>query len=195
MSRYKNPADAAMPYLEQVPDTVTPYYTPYRQMGMGAAALSFPQYGRMSVDPEGYYADIMGGYTESPGAQYQQQQLQKSMSGTSAAGGYTGTPYDQQQQAEQIQGIISRDQQQYLNNILGIQKTGLGGEQHFFDVGYSASDTLAQMLASNLAQEAGVAFEGQQYENYMKSQERNNMMKALTTGAGVGGGIYAARPK
>lgn len=183
---YKNPADAAMPYMEKIPETVTPYYTPYRKMGMGAGALSFPQYARMTVNPEGYYENIMQGYTESPGAQYQQEQLEKSMSGNAAAGGYTGTPYDQQQQAEMIQGIISKDQQQYLRDVLGIQGTGLQGEQHFFDVGYSASDTLAKLLAENLAAEAGLEFEGQQYENYMKQQQRNNLMKSLTMGAGAG---------
>ena len=160
MAHYDNPADAAMPYMQQIPGTITPYYQPYIDWGQQAGGIMAKTYGQMATDPTGYYNNIMSSYTMSPEAQYQMEQEQQAMNQSAAAGGFTGTPYDQQQQAEMVQGITAKDQQQYYRNVEGAQQYGLGGESHMFDTGYNASSTLADELASNLAQEAGLEFQG-----------------------------------
>lgn len=185
---YDNPADSAMPYLNAVPGTVTPYYNPYIKLGQGAARVSAPVYYKRITNPQGAYDDIMSGYTESPEYQYNYDQAMKEQQGAAARGGYTGTPYDQQQEAETATGLLSRDQQQYYNNVLGMQNSGLEGANHYFDTGYTASNTLAQLLGGNLAAQAGLAYQGTAFEDQMQAQQRANRNALFGTGIGAGFG-------
>lgn len=183
-ANYQNPSDAGMQYLEQVPGTVTPYYNPYVTLGRAAGRAIAPQYYQMATNPEDRYNTIMEQYEPSNAYQYQADQLNKSMDADAAAGGYTGTAYDQQQQAQSLEGLMAQDQQRYYNNIDSSQRYGLSGGSHLFDVGYTASDTLANILAQNLAQEAGLAYQGANWQNQMKSQRRQNTLGAAGFGYG-----------
>lgn len=183
---YQNPANAGMDYLNQVPGTITPYYQPYRQAGLAAGATIGPEYYKMATNPQGYYDDIMGGYEESPQYQYNYDKNTQVMEGDAAAGGYTGTQYDQRNQAEMNEGLMANDQQQYYNNVTRAQQYGLQGGQQFYNTGYQASDTLANMLAQNLTMQAGLAYKGTAWDNSMKAQRRNNMSSGFAQGFGYG---------
>lgn len=185
---YTNPSDPAMDYVQQIPETVKPYYDPYIALGRGAARTMAPVYQQMITDPQGYYSGIMGGYEESPNYQYQQAVMNQSMQGDAASGGYTGTEYDQARQAAATQALLSRDQEQYYRDVTGAQQQGLAGGQRFFDTGYRASDTLANILAKNLGAQAGLAYKGAAWDNQMEAQHRKNMNEAI--GSGVGSFLY-----
>lgn len=192
MASYDNPADAGMPYLQQIPGTVSPYYQPYINWGQQSGNMLMNAYSPMVTDPIGYYNSIMGTYSESPAYQYNQQQATQAQQGSAAAGGFTGTPYDQQQQAATTTGLLAQDQQQYLNNVLGIQGTGLQGEQNFFNTGFQASTGLADELGSNLAQEGQMSMQGAEYQNFLDSQRRNANMGLLGQGLGAGAGLFGS---
>lgn len=186
---YTNPADAGMGYLEQIPGTVTPYYQPYRRIGLASARAGAPQYYQMATNPIGYHNYIMEGYEPSASYQYQSDQLDKSMNADAAAGGYTGTSYDQGQQAQAQQQLLSQDQQRYYNDVTDAQRYGLQGGMQYYNTGYNASDTLAKILAQNLAQEAGLAYQGANWQNQMTAQRRGNMVGGISQGFGYGFGM------
>ena len=174
-----NPADAGMPYLNEIPGTVTPYYNPYINLGKGAARISAPVYYQQVTNPQGYYNNIMSGYSQSPAEQYNQQQLLAQQAGTAAAGGFSGTPYDQQQQAATTNGLLAQDQQQYYNNVTGAQNQGLNAGMHYYDTGYQASNTLAQLLGANLAAQSGMAYSGAAFQDQMNAQAAQNRLGAI----------------
>lgn len=182
---YENPADDAMPYLEEIPGTVEPIYNPYINLGKGAARVSAPIYYKRATDPNAAYDDLMSGYEESDSYKYNQEQLTKQQEADAAAGGYTGTYYDQQKQAETTEGLLSQDEQQYYKNNLELQDSGLNAGMHYFDTGYTASDTLANLLAGNLAAEAGLEYQGTAWEDQMKSDRASNRWGAFGTVAGL----------
>ena len=109
----------------------------------------------------------------------------KQMASVAGQGGYAGTPMAQQQYGEQANKLMGDDQQQYLQNALGIYNQGIGGEQDFYNKGYGASGSLADMLGSNLNQQGGLAFQGQAQQN----QQRQELMKALAQMLGGGMGM------
>ncbi len=186
---YSNPADAGMPYLNAIPGTVTPYYNPEIQLGKGAARASVPVYNQMLTNPSGYYNNIMSGYTTSPEYQYNQQQLMGQQQAAAASGGFSGTQYDQANQAATTQGLLSQDEQQYFNNIFGINKTGLQGANQYVSMGYDASNTLAQLLGANLAAQAGLAYKGTAFTDQLNAEQRGMQNKAWGQGIGFGFGI------
>lgn len=192
-SKYANPSDSAMPYLQQIPGTVEPYYNPYIQLGQGAARASAPIYYQMATNPQEYYNQTMSGYQPSEQYQYNQQQAMAQQQAAAASGGFTGTQYDQANQAATTQGLLSQDEQQYYNNVTGAQKYGLGAGMDYFNTGYNASNTLATMLGQNLAAEAGLAYQGTAFQDQMQAQQASNRLGLLGTTIGATGGYMGSK--
>jgi hypothetical protein len=187
---YHNPADAAMPYLQDIPGTVTPQYQSYINRGQQSGDVLSSQYGEMSNNPSGYYNSIMAGYTPSPMYQYNKQQLMGQDSAAAAAGGYAGTAYDRGVEDQDISGLLSQDEQSYFNNIFGINDYGLRGQGQLYNTGYQASSSLADALASNLAAEAGLQYQGTAGENQYYQQKRNNRNSLIGMGIGASAGRF-----
>lgn len=186
----KNPADAAKPYLDQIPGVGHQNYDPYINAGRDASSRTKSQYEDLMNDPTGFINKLMEAYKPSEGYQFQKEQLGKEMSNTAAAGGIAGTPLDQQNQAAGIQGLLSQDQQQFLQNALGRFDTGLKGEEGIAGRGFDASKDLADLLGGSLNQQGGLAFQGQSQQNANKSSLISALMKAL----GMAGGAFLGGP-
>lgn len=192
-THYDNPADSAMPYLEQIPGQITPYYNPYIQQGQNAYNQSQPVYNQMVSNPQDYYNNIMSGYTPSAQYQYNLQQGLDTQKATAASGGFAGTTFDQANQAAIQQGLLSQDEQNYYNNVAGAQRYGLGANMDYYNQGYNASNTLANSLGQNLAAEAGLQYQGTAFQNQMKAQQQQNRFGLLGTVIGAGAGYAGSR--
>jgi len=188
LSSSQNPANAAQPYLQQIPGVGHQYYDPYIQQGQQAGQTLQGEYGKQ-LDPTTFMDHIMGQYKQSEGYKGRQDDLMKQMAAVAGQGGYAGTPYAQQQYGEQANKLMADDQQQYLKNALGIYDQGISGEQDFYNKGYGASGGMADMLGSNLNQQGSAAFQGQGQQN----QQRQDLMKALAQMLGGGMG-FATQP-
>lgn len=182
----KNPADRAMPYLEQIPGAVQPYYQPYIDQGRQAGEQAGSMYGRMAQDPMQYLQELMSGYNVSDGYKAKEQRLLDTAHNTAVAGGYAGLPYDERQRSEMVSALMSDDMQQWLNNVLGVQGMGLGGQQHLADQGFQASTGYGDIVGGSLNQRAGAMFQGQQQRNQDKAGLRSMLAQALGAGAGFG---------
>lgn len=172
----KNPAKSAMPYLDQIPGQVSPYYQPYQQAGAGALADLQKQYGSLLNDPGAMYKKFGEGYQQSPGYQFKLQQGLDAANNASAMGGQLGTPQHQQLDTQVTQGIANQDFNDYMQNIMGLYGQGLQGEQGLNTMGYGANTDYAQMLAQLGGNKAQYAFGGQAGQNQMNSQSMSNLM-------------------
>lgn len=186
----KNPADKAMPYLSQIPGAVQPYYQPYIDRGQTAGQYAGQTYDRMANDPMQYLQELMNGYTTGAGFNKKKEDLLGVARNAAAGGGYAGLPFDQEQQTTLVNALMNDDMQQWLQNVLGIQGTGLMGQQHQADQGYNASTGYGDILGGSLNQMGGLAFQGQQQRNQDKAGLRNTIAALLGGGAGwaTGGG-------
>jgi hypothetical protein len=152
--RSSNPYNAAMPYLEQVPQVASqhlaPYanepqqytpgymndlyqnmyneYLPYQRAPENFYYNEFPkEYNQMGSNPQAFLDKMQRGYTPSEGYQYKQRKMLDAMRNSAASGGFAGTRTDQEAQANTVRGLLGEDQQQYLQNLFGLQGAGLGG--------------------------------------------------------------------
>lgn len=175
---YPNPANAASPYLQQIPGTITPYYQPYINAGtrsmQGASNLG-NVYAGLIKDPTAMMNKIGAGYTVSPGYQYNVQQATQAANNAAAAGGMLGSPEEQQQLASVTSGLASQDYYNYLDRALKQYGTGLSGAQGLTDfysqLGYGASNDLATSLANVLSSQANLAFAGQATQDKLKAEQ------------------------
>lgn len=182
----RSPADAANKYLNQIPGVAHQGYDPYIQQGKEADTALNGQYSSMTQDPQAFIDNLMKNYQTSEGYNFQKNALTKDLGNAAAAGGVAGTPLDQMNQGQAIQGLLSQDQQQYLQNALGVFGQGQAGQQGVSNRGYSATGSLTDTLGNALNQQGGLAFQGQTQKN----SDRNAMIQSLIKALGVGAGGY-----
>lgn len=197
-----NPAGMANPYLDQIPQQVGPYYEPFIESGRQASGAVNPIYDRMSTSPGAFIEELMQGYAPSRGYRFKQGEMERSMRNSAAHGGFVGTPYNQQQQGELTQGLLSQDMQQFLANLLGVQQGGLEGQEGRIGRGFQASTGYGDILGNKLASQAGLAFQGQAGQNQLgadaysqrmtnqtaRRNGRMNFLSSLLGSAGAAGG-------
>ena len=175
----KNPADAAMPYLNQIAPMEKEYYEPYIQHGNEAYNIFNPKLQGMTNDPVAFLEQIMKGYEPSKAYQLRRDETQRAAGNSAAAGGMRGSINDITNQARLTDALLGNDMQQWLENVLGLQKQGTAGLEHIFDTGANASGALAGDLSNVLGTQAGLAFQGQANQNKSKSDLLSSLTQAL----------------
>lgn len=180
-----NPGDAANQYLNQIPGAAHQGYDPYINAGLDASGKTKSQYEDMMNDPTGFINNIMEQYKTSEGYGFAKNNLNKEMGNTAAMGGIAGTPMDQMNQAEGVQGLLSKDMQQFLENALGRYDKGLTGEEGIANRGYDASGKLTDAIGGSLNQQGGLAFNDAQQKNKNKGDMWSMFGKALGGGLGL----------
>ena len=181
----EDPAKAANKYMSRIPNVGKQYYNPFIQGGQEAGNTLHSEYGKM-LDPTTFIDNIMGHYKTSKGAELERDELGRGIGATAAAGGFAGTPEHQREYGEMAGNIMSKDMQQYLQNALGVYSGGLTGEKDFFNKGFDASGSMADLLGGNLASQGTLAFQGVNQQN----ENRQALMKALSKLLATGTGAY-----
>ena len=181
----RDPAKDANRYLDKIPGVGHDAYDPFINQGKDAGNILKDQYGQM-LDPSKFMDNIMKNYSMSQGATYKRDQLGRGIGNTAAAGGIAGTPEHQREYGEMSNNIMSQDMDQYLKNALGIHDKGIAGEEGFYDKGFQASGSLADMLAGMFGSKAGLSYQSQNQKNQNEQALMQALMKAFSSGAGGG---------
>lgn len=205
MAFYQDPSSNAEDTLNQIPSTITPYYQPYINAGQQSLQTLGNQYGnllgnysqlqsvltQLLMNPGGTLNTLGAGYEQSPGYSWEVQQGQEAAENAADAGGYAGTPQDQQYQAEMTEGIANQDYNQWLNEVLGIGKTGLKGVGKLYGTGLSGVENLNKMgydassqLAEGLAQYL-TTLSNEEYASSVNQNEHNMGLLGDTIGLGL----------
>lgn len=183
-SNSSNPANAAMPYLNQIPGVAQENLAPWQQQGQQAQQQNQQQYQKMASNPGDFLAELRASYSPSAGYKFREDQARKAAEGAAAAGGRTGTSANQAAQAKLVKDLMGEDEAAYLDRILGIQGTGLQGNENIATRGYGASGDLTNVLGSNLSQQGTLAYKGKENQN-AASQGLGKLLAQLA-GGGIG---------
>lgn len=184
---WNNPAEAANPFFDKMPDELKKYFNPYIEAGNKALPGLQDQYGRLMNDPAGRLNEIGQGYHQSPGFQFALNQALQGAGHAAAAGGMAGSPQHEQQNMGLATNLANQDYNQWLGNALGMYGMGLQGQQGLYNTGAQSGMQLGENLASILAQRAKLAYEGQNAEN----QHQGGIWGSLFGGAGSLAGMAA----
>lgn len=177
--------DQANDYLNQIPGQAHQGYDPYVTAGQDASGKTKTEYENLINDPTALINKIMSEYKTSEGYNFQKDLLTKELGNTAAMGGIAGTNYDQMNQGQAVQGLLSQDMQQWLANALGRYDTGLKGEEGIAGRGFDATKNLTDTLTNNLTQQAGLAFNNAQQNAKNRNDKWSMFGKALGAGAGA----------
>jgi hypothetical protein len=189
-SFFPNPADSASPFLGQIPDVLKQYYNPYVQGGQRAYGQLENQYGGLMNNPGQKFGELGKGFQQSPGYQFQMQQGLAGINNAAGAGGMLGSPMHQQHAGEMATNLANQDYYNYMSKIMGMYGMGLEGEQGLNQMGYNASNELAQSLAGNLQSQASLGYSGQQNSNGLLM----SLLSSLIGAGGTAAGAYLGGP-
>lgn len=126
-----------IPGINQATQQAIGYVSPYQQIGTQATGDLYSHLQGMQ-DPQGYLSKILGGYTESPWAKTEAKAGTDALMNQQAALGLTGSGQEAKDVMSFNQGLASKDMQNYLNNILGINQSYLGGMRGLSGMGLQA---------------------------------------------------------
>lgn len=171
-----NPANAAMPYLNQIPGTLKPYYDPYISAGKDSLATLMSQFNNLVSNPGQTFSDLGQGFQQSPGYQFNYNQGMNAINSAAQAGGMAGTPYHQQNAGNMASNLANQDFYNYMGNVMGLYNQGLGGLSGINQMGYNASNELANSLAAALMNQAGMAYNGQANSNQANADRWKNII-------------------
>jgi hypothetical protein len=189
---YKNPADAAMPYLEQVPGTITPYYDPYVKSGKEALGTLQEQYNSLLNNPQQMVANWGKDYQESPWNDFNKQSGLNAINNAAAAGGFAGGTQHQFEAGNLASEFSNRGQQDFIRSLMELFGMGLHGTEGLNQQGYNAATGLAGELGQNLEAQGNLAYKGQENENKANSDFWNSLVSGgvgLLTSAIPGGSL------
>ena len=173
----KNPADSAMPYLNQIPGQTQQYQQPWYEAGKSQIPGLQDQYSQLMNDPGGKMNKIGEGFKESPGFKFAMQQALQGGNHAAAAGGMAGSPQHEQQNMQMATDLGNQEYGNWMKNALGMYGQGLQGSQGMANQGQQAGQSMADMIAQTLAQQANLSFNGQQQQNQNKSDMWGNVFK------------------
>lgn len=176
-----NSYDDASKYFNQVPGTISPYFQPYINAGQQALPQLQQQYGNLINDPTGLMNQIGSGYQQSPGYQFQTQQGMNAVNNAAASGGMSGTPANQYNAANMVNGLANQDYYNYLNHGLSQYGAGLQGLSGINQMGYNASDQLAGGLANSLMNQGNLAFSGAASQNQNQGSQWGELFGGIGT--------------
>ncbi len=184
MFGYSNPADKAMPYIDQIPGQSAPYLDPYFQQGKNALPVLNNEYSSLMQNPGGRVNQMGQSFQQSPGFKFAlDQALQGSRHGA-AAGGMAGSPQHEQENMGIATGMANQDYNNWMGHSMHMYDQGLGGEQQFAGMGFHAGQSMADMISQQLAQKADMTYAGQQNDNQENSSFWGNLMQGAGALAG-----------
>ena len=148
------PYDAAMEQYKKYADMAASAQQPYSNAGIGAIG-NYQDWLNTQKDPSKFINNTMNQYQESPYAQYLQQQSLRAGQNAASASGLSGSTPLMQQMQMNAGNIASQDQNQWLQNVLGINTQYGQGENNLMQGGQNAANSLSNtynQLGNNMAQ-------------------------------------------
>lgn len=150
---YKDAMKQYQDYMGKAEGTQNPF------LDFGKRAMpGYEQWLGGMKDPSQFINKLTSGYQESPYAKYQQEQALRASGNAGAAGGLGGSTPMAQFNQQQAQGIASKDMNQWLQNVLGVNQQygqGLFGQM---GMGQHAADILSQMYGQMGQNMGGLAY-------------------------------------
>lgn len=173
--------DDAMQQYQQYFNQGMGYQQPFQQAGQ----QSIPQLQQMLGalgDPAKLESEWSQGYEKSPYAQSLMRQSAESGMDAAAAQGLSGSSAAVGGIQQQASDIMSRDRQQYLNDLMQKYLGGVQGLQGMFNTGAGVAGQMGQQ-SMNMGQNMGQAA-------YGKQQAGANMFGGILSGVGELGMNY-----
>lgn len=175
----QNPADEAMPYLNQIEGQTSKYMSPYINAGLNSMGTLQSQFNNMLSNPTSLMSLIGNNFQQSPGYQWQTNQAEGAANRAAAAGGMLGSPMHQQNAASMVNNLANQDYYNFMDRGINNFNQGINGLSNINQLGYGASQNMSNNLLQSLLSKAMLSYAGTANQN----QSMGGGLGALAMGA------------
>ncbi|HXK00701.1 MAG TPA: hypothetical protein VNF93_02305 [Buchnera sp. (in: enterobacteria)] len=185
--------DPSKPYkdaskqLTQYTNQAATYQNPFYNAGT-AAIPQYQKYLSKMSDPTKFINDIMGGYSQSPYSEYEQEQAIRAANNMASSSGLTGSTPLMLQEQENAENISNKDMETWLNHVLGINTQYGQGLEHEVGMGEKSANSLSRMYEM-LGQEMAKAKYGEEAAKNSANSSMFGDLGSLISGALIGFGL------
>ena len=183
----EDPYGDAMKQYQKWGNKAAQAQNPFYNAGKGAIG-GFQDWLGSQKDPSKFINNLMGQYQESPYAHNLQQQAMRAGENMGSATGLTGSTPLLQQMQQNAGNIASQDQNQWLQNVLGINTQYGQGLGNMMGMGQNAANALSGIYGNMGNNLAPLYFN----RGEMNNQNSDRMMQLFLRmmGGGLGGGNF-----
>lgn len=174
----QNPANAAMPYLNQI-GSANQYTQPYNQIGQNAASALGNILPGLISNPGAFTNAIGANFHASPGFNFAMNNAMQQGNRAMGAGGLAGSPANSIQNQQTATGLANQNYYNYLQNAEGMFGQGMQGLQGLAGLGLGAGMNESNNIAQMLAEQAGLAYQGQANQNQNQNSAWGNLFGGL----------------
>jgi len=153
----EKPYKDAQKQIERYFPQAQQYQQPFYNAGIGAIP-GFQNWLQTMQNPSQFINNQMANYEESPYAKYQQQQGLRAAQNMGSASGLTGSTPLMQFAQQNAQDISSKDMNQWLQNVLGINSQYGQGMGNMMGMGQNAANSLTQLMSDYMNAQAQLAY-------------------------------------
>ena len=183
---YQKGMQPAFGDINQWYDQANNMLSPYDKAGQNAMGQYQGMLSQMS-DPQGFYDKMMSGFQMTPAQKYAQQQGLNAVGSNAAMSGMMGSGNEAKALESYAQNTTQDAQQQYLQNVLGINNQALGGYGNLTNMGFNAAGQMGNWDVSRAQDLANM----QQAIAAMKAKQAQSNNNGWATAAGDIGGAIA----
>lgn len=140
-SQYAEGMQPGMQRIDEATRRATGYLQPWQTAGQ-TGLTNYMDMLKRYQNPEEMYNNIMGGWKMSQGTQSRLGGAMDALKNSMAARGMMGSGQEMKDIGKTYEDYAAQDQQQYLNNILGIGQTGLQGNANLSQWGQNAGTNM-----------------------------------------------------
>jgi hypothetical protein len=190
----------AMGFIDQIPGQLHEGYDPYINAGKSAMPGYQDMMKMLMENPNEFLAKMGESYKSSPGYEWNKNQTEQGITHANAAGGMAGSPQHEQQNAEMVSGLASKDYNQFMDRIMQSLGIGASGTKGIVDTGGQMSSDLATNLANTLLAKANLSYSGGMNQGKQTAADQGsmfgnigNILEMLKNNGGSGDGINGIR--
>ena len=183
-SKGKTPAQAAMPYMQQIPQQTSQYHQPYFDAGTRAIPGLEHQYDALTNNPGQKLNEIGQSFHESPGFRFALQEALRAQNEQMNANGQWG-PGHSQSAMELATNLGNQEYDRWLTHAQGLYGEGLHGQQGLSEMGQRAGGGLSDLISQALAAQGKLAYENQAQKQQRKSGAFGNILGGLAAFAAL----------
>lgn len=175
---FNNPYSGSSSQAKKYANQAASYQQPFYNSGVNSIQ-PYEDWMSGMQDPAEFINNLMGQYSESPQARYEEDQGMRAATNAGSANGLTGSTPLMQQEQENAENISSEDINSWLKNVLGINTEYGSALNNNINRGQKSANSLSNIYSGLGNEMSGLSYGSSMNKNISSAFLMSGLLKML----------------